>query len=72
VAFADPDPGENTMNAITHTHEGVLVPLVTFFVAISVMGSFGGLAPLELLLAIVQAVAASQLWTRYVASPASS
>ncbi|MBA3748350.1 MAG: hypothetical protein H0W96_12795 [Solirubrobacterales bacterium] len=47
--------------------EALMVPCVTFLVAVTIMGSMGGLAPLEQLLAVVQATAAYFIWTRWAA-----
>ena len=56
-------------NTLTHTLEALLVLFGTFLVALMIMSAFGGLAALELRLALVESLAAVVLWTKYIQRP---
>jgi len=61
---ADDRPG-GTMETLKVKLEAVMALLVTFLVAIVVMGSMNGLSALEPVVALVQALAAFALYDRW-------
>lgn len=55
------------MQPLTVKLEALMALLVTFLIAVAVMGALGGLSSLEMLVALAQGVAVFCLWERCTA-----